>query len=235
MTDSMELAILQRLAKVERQNQLLRRVCFVAAILLSALVLMGQAHQNRALEAERFVLKDAAGLTRGILDASDATEGNALLTLYGPQGGKAKGTMAEIGTGPEGPFVLLIDGQKNVVKLSAGNGDQSLSFSDASGTLLAKLTSDPGSGAGALFFQTPNKQVEAFITALPFNSTAILNGDKSSLRLDGNSLEVKDSDGFSTRIGKTQLVTTSTGEKHTTSAASIVLFGKEGKTIWSAP
>jgi hypothetical protein len=48
-------------------------------------------------------------------------------------------------------------------------------------------------------------------------------------------LSVGDRDGYSTDIGHTDLVTTRTGEKHHTSAASVVMIGKDKKTLWSAP
>ena len=50
-------------------------------------------------------------------------------------------------------------------------------------------------------------------------------------------LALMDSDGYSTIIGGTDTVTPQTGQKHTTSAASIVMFGndKEHHVIWQAP
>ncbi len=37
------------------------------------------------------------------------------------------------------------------------------------------------------------------------------------------------------KIGSTELETPRTGETHKTSAASVVLFGKDGKALWTAP
>jgi hypothetical protein len=48
-------------------------------------------------------------------------------------------------------------------------------------------------------------------------------------------LEMSDKQGFKTAIGSTDLITPLTGETHKTSAASIVLFGKDKKVLWSAP
>jgi len=58
---------------------------------------------------------------------------------------------------------------------------------------------------------------------------------RSSVSNSGVHIGIEDSDGFSAVLGKTDLVTIRTGEKHTTSAASLTLFGKENKVIWSAP
>jgi hypothetical protein len=36
-------------------------------------------------------------------------------------------------------------------------------------------------------------------------------------------------------VGVTGLQTVDTGESHTTSAAAVTLFGKDGKVLWRAP
>ncbi len=51
----------------------------------------------------------------------------------------------------------------------------------------------------------------------------------------GPDLELTDSQGYTANIGITRLVTPATGETHRTSAASVVLLGKGGKVLWSAP
>ncbi len=51
----------------------------------------------------------------------------------------------------------------------------------------------------------------------------------------GPTIEIEDKQGFQTIIGSTQLETKKTGESHRTSAASIVIFDKNGKVIWKAP
>ena len=223
-------AIIQRLEALEHQNRRLKRACIVTAIVIGAILLMGQTRSSRVLEAEKFVLKDAAGLVRGQISSF---EGNALLTLYGPQGAKVRGAMAEIGAGPTGPFILLTDEEMNVVDLSSHNGVSNLKVVDKNGNKLMMLAG--GSGGGSLAFLTPDQKLEAAISASPSGSSVLVSGDHSLVVLDGNSLAINDTEGFSAQLGQTQLVTTSTGEKHTTSAASIVLFGKEHKVIWSAP
>jgi len=44
-----------------------------------------------------------------------------------------------------------------------------------------------------------------------------------------------DGEGFEAILGKADLVTPRTGEKHSTSAASLVLFDKSKNVIWQAP
>jgi hypothetical protein len=48
-------------------------------------------------------------------------------------------------------------------------------------------------------------------------------------------LRITDESGFISVMGSTDLVTIRTGETHKTSAASLVLFGKDSKVLWSAP
>jgi hypothetical protein len=52
---------------------------------------------------------------------------------------------------------------------------------------------------------------------------------------DGPNLDLKDNEGYSTILGRTDLVASSSGRKQRTPAASLVLFGKDQKVLWSAP
>ncbi len=53
--------------------------------------------------------------------------------------------------------------------------------------------------------------------------------------IPGPALEIVDAKGFSANVGVGELDVPATGEKRTTSAASIILHDKNGKVIWSAP
>lgn len=53
--------------------------------------------------------------------------------------------------------------------------------------------------------------------------------------LGGPSLELEDNEGFSTILGRSDLVENRTGRKERTPAASLVLFDKDKKVLWSAP
>jgi hypothetical protein len=52
---------------------------------------------------------------------------------------------------------------------------------------------------------------------------------------EGPSVRLIDKEGFQAALGTSPLVTMKTGETHQTSAASVVLFGKDKKVLWSAP
>jgi hypothetical protein len=96
--------------------------------------------------------------------------------------------------------------------------------------------------------KVPSAKSKPFLTfadsgriALGLSSEGIFlyNGPKNGLDLrataDGPSLTLADSQGYSAVIGSSKLITTRTGEQHRTSAASLALFGKDGKVLWSAP
>jgi hypothetical protein len=85
--------ILSRLERLERQNRRLKRTVLVFLAAASTIVLMGQAQTSKTVEAQRFELKDASGKTRALLET---VEDNAVLALYGPQGGKQIGAPSNV-------------------------------------------------------------------------------------------------------------------------------------------
>jgi hypothetical protein len=59
-------AILERIGNLEAQNRRLRRGSIAIVVLLSTVILMGQAAPSpRVVEAQRFILKDSDGNVRG--------------------------------------------------------------------------------------------------------------------------------------------------------------------------
>jgi len=58
---------------------------------------------------------------------------------------------------------------------------------------------------------------------------------KGQTWLAQDTFSVTDAQGFKAVVGVTQTETTKTGESHTTSAAAVTLFGRDGKVIWRAP
>jgi len=53
--------------------------------------------------------------------------------------------------------------------------------------------------------------------------------------IGGPQIGLQDMEGYETHIGKTDLVFTKSGKTQQTSAASVVMFDKEKKVLWSAP
>lgn len=68
MTDQANLqSIAQRLERVESENRRLKRLCLAAIVIVGAVLFMAQAPSHRTVEAQSFVLKDAAGRARAEL------------------------------------------------------------------------------------------------------------------------------------------------------------------------
>jgi hypothetical protein len=69
-------------------------------------------------------------------------------------------------------------------------------------------------------------------TSLGAGDLSLVGGDSAD---SGPYISLLDKQNYMTVIGSTDLVTPATGETHKTSAASVVLFGKDKNVLWSAP
>jgi hypothetical protein len=118
------------------------------------------------------------------------------------------------------------------------NGVPSLRLYDAAGKPRAWLTVD-GEGAPGLWFYDAagmSRAVLGVTSVVPY--FALLDdAGKGGVFINQDSLSVTDAQGFESVVGVTGLETPATGETHTTSAASIVMFGndKKHRVIWQAP
>jgi hypothetical protein len=112
-------------------------------------------------------------------------------------------------------------------------GVPSLDLYDSNGTARASL-SIFDDGPALDLFNSKGK----LTTMVSDNLISVDAGNSNyvGLSADGEpNLEISDSQGFEARLGVTTTVTTLTGEQHETSAASLTLFGKDKKVLWSAP
>jgi hypothetical protein len=73
-------AIRQRLARVERQNSMVKRTALVIFLVAGALVAMGQAPVKRTVTADEFILKDSAGIVRATLGFAGVSHEQLLLS-----------------------------------------------------------------------------------------------------------------------------------------------------------
>jgi hypothetical protein len=221
-------AVLERLEKLERQNRRLKQVAVVGLALVGTLVLMGQATQKpRTVEADEFILRWPDGEVAATLgftgqqpqpgEKASGWPAMPSLVFYGP---KLKGhplmQQARLDVGGL-RFYELFTG-KEVTALGDVTGLELRGKHDEYLTL---------STAG---LQINNPADGAFISAFGNHVGAMLDATE-----DGPKLEVSDAAGFKCILGKAQLETPSTGESHTTSAASLAMFDKDGKVIWRTP
>jgi hypothetical protein len=172
----------QRLGKLERENRLLKRGVCVVLLAITSAMLMGQGRPIRTVEADKFVLKDANGLTRAEMSI---WEKEPLLAFYDLDGKRTLGLSSTV----------LALGQSSVKGSS----------------YRTKL------GIGGLSFVDSDGKPQVFLSA-----------GRACLR-------VFDKEGFSAAFGSTDIVSPKTGEKSQTSAASILLFDKDGVALWKAP
>jgi hypothetical protein len=99
--------VIDRLERVERQNRCLVRGGLAFALLCGGVLLMAQKPLTRNVEAQGFVLKDAAGKVRAELHM---TESGPELALYGAQGpgtSSRPGKSASLMLTKDGPELLL--------------------------------------------------------------------------------------------------------------------------------
>ena len=134
---------------------------------------------------------------------------------------------------------ILLMGQAATKKTVEAN---EFILKDASGKVRAKLFMKEGPD---LVFYDSNGKDLAWLGVHPLLGPTLsfysANGKSGPLRdglaidLNQTGLAIFDDSGFETRIGSTDLITAATGETHTTSAASVILFNKDKKVLWKAP
>jgi len=117
----------------------------------------------------------------------------------------------------------------------------SLKLRDETGSALVTLALNDGTPGGpVLLLSDPKHRASLAMSVLAdAGSQLSLTGERADVQLhmgvtpDGTILELSDKDGFTTSIGSGPVV--KNGQVKKTTAASVVLFGKERKLLWSAP
>jgi hypothetical protein len=196
-----------RIETLERQNRLFRRGTLTCLIALVSVGLMGQTKHPR---------KAATTAAPAAPVVPDKIEAGSFIMK--DSNGKIRAELLMAATGPV--FKLLDESGTSLIALS-------LNDSSPQGPMM--LLSDPQHHAGF--------------------SLSVLEGMGSQLSLvgarpeiqarmevspEGTSLEMSDADGFATSIGNGMQATKGKQPKKTT-AASVTLYGKDRKMLWSAP
>jgi hypothetical protein len=212
MTD---MELVARLAKLERDNQRLKRfgvASFVLMALLVGYVASRSRHEvmNGKITAREIDVTDSSGKVRIKMDVQCIPSTNCwpAIGLFDEDGKERTG----IGAG-----TLNISGDRGGVELL----EDVLQFNGGSKGAVPGVTvrlGSGGTGGGSLWLVGKDSN------SVFFNS-------------DPPSIEIQDSKGFATDLGAANLATQRTGETSQTSAASIVMFGndKGNHVIWRAP
>lgn len=112
-------------------------------------------------------------------------------------------------------FVLKDAKGNKRAELTMGREDASLFFFDAQGRQTSHLSD------GFVFLVDPETAKPGYVMLAAGQSSP--------------SITVQDSEGFTATLGVTETVTKRNREKRTKSAASLILFDKDQKILWSAP
>jgi hypothetical protein len=202
----------RRIAKLEAQNRRLKKVGICALLVAVVVTSMGQATTDRSIEASQFILKDASGTVRASLkmEYSDSPE----LRFY-----DRKGSLTAELAGNDYPVLLLQGPPPSREALLT-------STKDMSGVVVFGKDGAEQAGLGVV-----KEKTRLHLSHMGGPGGITLDVDDP----DGPSVVVTDNEGFNATLGKSELMTTKTGRSEKTSAASLVLFGKDGKVLWSAP
>jgi len=217
--------ILARIARLERQNRMLKRgalavLVSVAALFVASLGLMGQATTQKKAPAPRAAKPASAPAAAPaapppvVLPANIEAQSFTLKDANGH-------ARAELYMDGEGPSLKLLD--------PSGASLVSLSLRDVAPGGPFLLLSDPQHHAGV-----------SISVAQGEGSQLSLIGERADIQAhigvtpDGTAMELSDKDGFTTSIGNS-VQAAKNGQVKKTSAASVTLFNKDRKVLWTAP
>jgi hypothetical protein len=194
-----------RIERLERQNRLLRRGAFTCLIALVSAGLMGQTKHPR-----KATPAPAAPVVPEKIEAESF--------IMKDSAGKVRAELSMAGTGP------------------------ALKLLDESGSPLMTLSLNDGSPKGPMMrFSDPQHQAGVSLSVLEgMGSQISLVGERPDIQAriavapDGTSMEMSDADGFATSIGNAMQASKGKQPKKTT-AASVTLYGKDRKVLWSTP
>jgi hypothetical protein len=212
MSDQEREQILSRIEKLERQNRSLKSGAILALIAVACVGLMGQTttQRKRTTKPAAAAPAPAAPVLPKDIEAES-------FTLKDPNG-KVRAELAMSGTGP------------------------ALKLRDASGSALVTISlNDAAPGGPFVLLSDPQHKAGVTLSVLEnAGSQLLLTGERPDIQAhigvaqDGTSLQLADAEGFSANIGN-NVQTGKNGQAKKTTAASITLYNKDRKVLWSAP
>lgn len=209
MTDHQdELPLEIRIVKLERQNRLFRRGILTCLVSLVSVVLMAQTTKHPR--------KTTSATTPAAAAIPDKIEAGSFILKDST--GKVRAELSMAGTGP------------------------TFKLRDESGIPLVTLSLNDGAPQGPMMLLSdPQHHASVSISVLQgMGSQLSLVGERPDIQArmavtpDGTSLEMSDSEGFTTSIGNGMQAGKGKQPKKTT-AASVTLYGKDRKLLWSTP
>jgi hypothetical protein len=200
--------IVSRIERLEEQNRRLKRGALVCLVAIASIGLMGQT-QRKSRRAPAPTPAAAAAVPKNIQAESFILKDSS---------GRVR---AQLSMGGTGPSFRLLD--------QSGSALVTLSLNDATPAGPFLLLSDPSHRAGLSMSVLEGVGSQLSLTGERANAQA-----RIGVTRDGTTLELFDQDGFSTNMGN-GVQPSKGGQTKKTSAASITLFNKDRKVLWSAP
>jgi hypothetical protein len=204
-------ALLSRVERVEKENRRLKRGALAFLLAIASVGVMAQTKQSTP---------------------SSSQKRRAPAPAPAPAGP----------TAVEAQSFILKDSNGHVrAELGLAGSSPSLKFKDENGSALVTLAlNSDAPGGPLLLLSDPQHHASVALSVLEHAGPQLsLTGERADIQLhmgvapDGTTLELSDKDGFTTSIGNG--VVPKNGQVKQTSAASIVLYGKQRKVLWSVP
>jgi hypothetical protein len=205
-------AIELRIGQLEKESRTGKRIGLASLVFLACIGLMGQAKQRRPPKPTPTPTPATPPPTPGpkVVEAES--------------------------------FVLKDTNGRVRAELSMSGAGPSLKLRDESGSALVTLSLNDSAPSGPLLLLSdPHHHASFALSVLEgAGSQLSLTGERPDIQVglratpDGTALELSDKDGFSTTIGN-GVQAAKNGKAKKTSAASIALFGKDRRVLWSTP
>jgi hypothetical protein len=198
-----------RIERLEKQNHRLKLSALTVLIAFISVSLLGQTKQTKK-PAPKSPAAPGAPVTPDQIEAHSF--------VLKDSNGKVRAELSMTGTGP------------------------GLKLRDEAGTALVTLSLNDGAPQGPLLLMSdPQHKAGVSISVLSGNGSQLsLVGERPDIQARmavapaGTSFEMSDADGFTTSIGNGLQASKGKQPKQTT-AASISLYGKDRKLLWSTP
>ena len=200
-----------RIERLEKQNRRFRMGALTLLIAFISVSLLGQTTQTKKKTTKPAAAAPAAPATPDQIEAHSF--------VLKDSNGKVRAELSMSGTGP------------------------GIKLRDESGTALVTLSLNDDAPQGPLLMMSdPQHKAAVSISVLAGNGSQLaLVGERPDIQARmavapaGTSFEMSDADGFTTSIGNGLQTGKSNKQPKQTTAASITLYGKDRKLLWSTP
>lgn len=199
-----------RIDQLEKERRTWKRIGLASVLFLACIGLMGQAKQRRTPTPTSSPAAPPPAPGSKIVEAESF--------VLKDTNGRVRAELAMSGAGP------------------------SLKLKDEKGSALVTLSLNDNAPSGPLLLLSDPQHHASFALSVleGAGSQLSLAGERPDIQLrlrtapDGTALELSDKDGFSATIGN-GVQASKNGRAKKTSAASIALFGKDRRVLWSTP